>query len=695
MQLASPTVLLLDDDAQFRAGVIPALEAQGLRVISATKGRVARELIEEEPPDLVIVDGLLPDTNGIEWIEQLREDGLKTPIIFVSAFYRDLATFRHLTRDLDVISVFHKPLAIGRFARDVVDLVTQNHEPLPEPPKEEPAPPPKRTESYETVVFPDDDALTSHIDELRAEYARELPLSAGKLADTVSRLRTEGQRPSLVFEALRQAHDMHGTAGSYGYRKASQAAAHLETELRAFQDSGRINWDNVDAAVTTLEHHAALNDSAEQLDDRGISGVTAAPPPTSAATWLLTEGAEWSIGPKVLVLEDDPAMVAYLRSAVEDTLIQLDAASTCDEALSLADSLQPSVAIVGWPLSDPDQAPGFIEHLRARPGCELLPVLMISVEDDPAMLKKATAWGVDLFLPQPIDGPTLQRAIRTLSARTTVEPPKIAVLHDHEAVSRLLSAGIQCLGYASLRELLDDMPVFRPQVIIIGHDVEDTTVARTIRMIAWDVDVSILVFSGGRTQEAFEADGFLSRRHAWEPSAIRWAQTVARSRDRAASCPDTGLFRRDVTVAALEAGLAAAQREGRSYAVAIIEPARLDSLNEIEANCVRHHVAQFIGGRFRAEDARGLWDESKYILGFEGPDAETLVAVLRRFQAEARNQPAQLGHTELDSSVSIGLASYPLDGDTVRELLATAFEHVQDAGSHDRDALVWQRTERG
>ena len=55
-----PTVLLLDDDTQFRSSVTPALEAFGLRVLNATKGSIARALLEEEEPSLLIVDGPTP-----------------------------------------------------------------------------------------------------------------------------------------------------------------------------------------------------------------------------------------------------------------------------------------------------------------------------------------------------------------------------------------------------------------------------------------------------------------------------------------------------------------------------------------------------------------------------------------------------------------------------------------------------------
>ncbi len=698
MHFPSPTILLLDDDAQFRAGITPALEAHGLRVMSSSKGRAARELIENKPPDLVIVDGLLPDTNGIEWIEQLREDGFNTPVIFVSAFYRDLGTFRHLTRDLDVISVFHKPLAIGRFARDVVDIITRTvEEPLIPP--EEPLLPPAPVTSFDDVLFfEDDDDFPADFEDLRAEYARELPVSAGRLADAVSRLRDEGQRPSLVSEALRQAHDMHGTAGSYGYRKASRAAASLESELRGLQDSGRVNWETVDAAITTLEHHAALDSDApvhRPSRPRPISGVAAAPPPTSAATWLLDHGADWKVGPRVLVLEDDPAMVAYLRSAVEDTLIYLDAAPNCEEALRLAQTLRPSVAIIGWPLARSKDVPGFLRDLRAQPGLDDLPAIMISVDDDPATLKKAAALGIDLFLGHPIDASELQRAVYSLAPKSTLESLRIAVFQDEEASGRLLEAGVESVCHNDLHDLLRELRTFRPQVVLLGPQVKDPTVSRMIRMVVWEVDAPILVFGGAKHQLELEADGALSKRGAWEACARQWAQWVARARAKAARCPETGLLLRDAATDALESGLAAAQRRSRSYAVAMIKPVHLQGLSGPERSCLRRHVARLVSGRFRAEDVRGTWSDETLVVGFQGPESDTLVDVLRRLQGEARLQPALLGLSQLDASFLVGVATYPLDTDTVRTLCAMASARLEDASTRDWDALVWRGADRG
>ena len=216
-----PTILLLDDDTQFRSSVIPALEAFGLRVLSATKGSIARAQLEEEEPSMLIVDGLLPDVNGIEWIEALRADGNQTPIIFVSAFYRDLNTFKHLTHNLGVLKVFHKPVAVDRFAREVASAVSV---PMSAAPKlEEPEP---------GVLYPEESSEPGvDPEKARSSYVSLLPIAADNLTGAIRKVHAETERSSVVADALRQAHELHGAAETHGLDEISQAAGRIEAEL--------------------------------------------------------------------------------------------------------------------------------------------------------------------------------------------------------------------------------------------------------------------------------------------------------------------------------------------------------------------------------------------------------------------------------------------------------------------------------
>lgn len=95
-----------------------------MNVVEASKGRDGLQLLREDSQiQVIVVDGLLPDTNGVKWIENIRNNGVQLPVVFVSAFFRDLVSFRKLTKDLGVAEVIHKPIDMQAFAKRVRRLV--------------------------------------------------------------------------------------------------------------------------------------------------------------------------------------------------------------------------------------------------------------------------------------------------------------------------------------------------------------------------------------------------------------------------------------------------------------------------------------------------------------------------------------------------------------------------------------------
>jgi DNA-binding response OmpR family regulator len=79
-----PTVLVVDDEPIVRDVVVKYLEREGYRTLAAGDGDSARELIEREPPSLVVLDLMLPGMDGLalcRWIRG-RSD---LPIIMLTA----------------------------------------------------------------------------------------------------------------------------------------------------------------------------------------------------------------------------------------------------------------------------------------------------------------------------------------------------------------------------------------------------------------------------------------------------------------------------------------------------------------------------------------------------------------------------------------------------------------------------------
>ena len=80
-----PRVLVVDDEPSIVDAVATSLRYEGFTVDEAMTGRKALAQAQEDPPDLVILDVMLPDLDGLEVTRRLRADGLRVPVLFLTA----------------------------------------------------------------------------------------------------------------------------------------------------------------------------------------------------------------------------------------------------------------------------------------------------------------------------------------------------------------------------------------------------------------------------------------------------------------------------------------------------------------------------------------------------------------------------------------------------------------------------------
>jgi len=77
-------VLVVEDEPAARAGLVAILEADGYKVWAVGDGDSALDAASAFEPDLALLDGALPDTDGVEVARRLRQAS-NLPIIFVTA----------------------------------------------------------------------------------------------------------------------------------------------------------------------------------------------------------------------------------------------------------------------------------------------------------------------------------------------------------------------------------------------------------------------------------------------------------------------------------------------------------------------------------------------------------------------------------------------------------------------------------
>jgi len=80
-------VLIVDDDADIQRLVSYNLSQAGFRVSTAATGLAALEMVQKHPPDLIILDIMLPDLDGLEVCRTIRhrDDSRRIPIIMLTA----------------------------------------------------------------------------------------------------------------------------------------------------------------------------------------------------------------------------------------------------------------------------------------------------------------------------------------------------------------------------------------------------------------------------------------------------------------------------------------------------------------------------------------------------------------------------------------------------------------------------------
>src|SRR5690606_27797117 len=83
-QLQSPRILLVDDDASLATMLDEILQLHGFEVADATSGEAALGQVASTPPDLVVLDVMLPGISGFEVLARMRRTS-DVPVIMLTA----------------------------------------------------------------------------------------------------------------------------------------------------------------------------------------------------------------------------------------------------------------------------------------------------------------------------------------------------------------------------------------------------------------------------------------------------------------------------------------------------------------------------------------------------------------------------------------------------------------------------------
>ena len=107
------TILVIDDQEPIRTFLRAALERDGHEVLEASNGLLGLERYRERAADLIIIDMLMPEMNGLELMVELTRSFLNVKVIAISGVLERRKGGLDAAKLLGARQTFQKPLDIG------------------------------------------------------------------------------------------------------------------------------------------------------------------------------------------------------------------------------------------------------------------------------------------------------------------------------------------------------------------------------------------------------------------------------------------------------------------------------------------------------------------------------------------------------------------------------------------------------
>ena len=132
------SVLIIEDNESLASGLKSNLEYEGYEARVAPDGARGVRLARQQPPDLIVLDLMLPDTDGFRVLRQIRDSGNRTPILVLTALAEEVDKVRGFRFGAD--DYVTKPFGLLEFLARVEALLRRSNGREPDRPEPRPDP---------------------------------------------------------------------------------------------------------------------------------------------------------------------------------------------------------------------------------------------------------------------------------------------------------------------------------------------------------------------------------------------------------------------------------------------------------------------------------------------------------------------------------------------------------------------------
>lgn len=179
-------ILIAEDDANIRQGLVDALSREGYSLIAAPDGRAALESYHRDKPDFVLLDIMMPEMDGYTVCREIRRQNEHIPIVFLSA--KDEEIDRVVGLELGADDYISKPFGIHELRARIKTIARRclNH---------------SATQPNLSFAFGDLTVFPNELCAWRGEQKLELTLREVRILSCLERNKNQVVTRDMLFDA--------------------------------------------------------------------------------------------------------------------------------------------------------------------------------------------------------------------------------------------------------------------------------------------------------------------------------------------------------------------------------------------------------------------------------------------------------------------------------------------------------------
>lgn len=675
--MGSTSVLIVDAVASYRRTMAAALRKHGYEVREAASAAAAVSDLTVNHSEITIIDNALPDRRGTELLDAIRDGRHQTRIVLVvePSFEEDCSSEYCNSHGVNLL--LHGPVHPEAMAKHLANLLSGKTAVAA----------PKPRASLVAKSSPLDSNTDDHLQSVRRSYQQKLPEELGKL-DKALRAAHTGADPDALREVYRLSHTLHGTAGTLGFVEVSAAGARIESAAKKLMAGAgdkslwELMFDSLDVAARAPERPSLVINISPKV----AAGIAT-----------------------VLILDPDEDMLASVQATSKRNLVTVIATTELEQAPELALEHKVDGVIIDMGMVGLDEAPKFIQQLRATEGLADLPAAFMSSNNSIAYRTAAAHAGATHYLSKPLNADELLEAARFFTAVRAKTNAKILIVDDDEFfrahVATLLRAeGMDVTSLGEPEHVLEVMEQARPDILLLDvvmPKVSGFDVCRMIRSTGTGKDLPVLFLTAESSPEVrlecFRSGGddYIEKPVIKEELLARIGVRLERIRlfkERADRDALTTLPNRRAFLDMLKIRIAEGQRYSKNVSLCLMDIDRFKMVNDtyghLSGDRVLSGLGKLLSARFRTVDARGRWGGEEFCVAFYGEPPEISRMILGRVLEEFKlmNFEGDQGQV-FQCSFSAGIATYPTDGETTHELFRNADERLYKAKQNGRSRI--------